>query len=140
MDKIEIGDRVRVRSYEDLPDEQKSASVGRLCGKEGEVVDRIHSEAAGEYSYILHLDGYDKPSATWFLEKSIEKVTEARKYRFEVECLDNVVTARFIEIDQGGNEEQIGRGHGHILHDGVYGIAQAASYALNRIRLAFAEE
>jgi hypothetical protein len=43
-----------------------------------------------------------------------------------------VVVAKFYELGDDYKEE-IARGHGHIIHEGKIGIAQAASYALKKI-------
>lgn len=141
MTKFNIGDRVRVKAYEQLPDDVKSKSTGILCGKEGEVVDIVFSNAKHRLFYCIHLDGYDKPSAKMFTEDSIELIPEdvPVTYRHEFDYLDNVVVARFIEIDGEGNETEIGRGHGHIIHEGALGIAQAASYALKQIWFSLGE-
>lgn len=57
-----------------------------------------------------------------------------RKYTHEITYLDDVVLAVFYEVDENGNKTEIARGHGHIIHEGALGIAQAAGYALKRIR------
>ena len=54
------------------------------------------------------------------------------KYCHEFEYLDNVVVAIFYEI-KGEVKTEIARGHGHIIHEGTIGIAQASSYAVKRI-------
>ena len=43
--EFNIGDRVKVIGYNELPDSLKNRSVARLCGKEGEVVDKLWSGA-----------------------------------------------------------------------------------------------
>ena len=53
-------------------------------------------------------------------------------YSIEFEFLDNLVQAFFYEITENEKVE-LARGHGHIIHRGALGIAQAASYALKRI-------
>ena len=45
---------------------------------------------------------------------------------------NNVVVARLYET-KDGEEKEIAKGHGHIIHEGAIGIAQASSYALKRI-------
>jgi hypothetical protein len=47
---------------------------------------------------------------------------------FKIDIADNVVVAIMMQ-----GERQIGRGHGHIIHEGAIGIAQAASYALKML-------
>lgn len=43
-----------------------------------------------------------------------------------------MVVAKFIET-KGDTETELGRGHGHMIHEGALGIAQASSYALKKI-------
>lgn len=61
------------------------------------------------------------------LEPYAEEDIEDLYYDFEV--AGNVVIARL--FDGNGNELQ--RGHGHIIHEGIKGFTQAASYALKKI-------
>lgn len=141
MNKFNIGDRVRVRDYYELPEEVRNKAVSPLCGKDGEVVDIIYSNAKHQLFYVIHLDGYDKPSAKMFTEESIDLVPEVVQptYRYDFDYLDNVVVARLIEIDGDGNETELAKGHGHLIHDGALGIAQAASYACKQIWYALGE-
>ena len=142
MTKFNIGDRVRVKPYDELPDMVRTKSTAPLCGKDGEVVDIVYSNAKHCLFYTIHLDGYDKPSHKLFTEDSIDLVPEEKTYfyRHEIEYLEDVVVARLFEVDTDGNKVEIAKGHGHIIHDGALGIAQAASYALKRIWFELSEE
>jgi hypothetical protein len=73
-----------------------------------------------------------------FPKQALERVDSAKEYRYEFSYLDNVVVAVLNEVGDGYIRE-VARGHGHIIHEGVEGIAQAASYALKRIYLKVAE-
>ena len=53
-------------------------------------------------------------------------------YTYDFEFLDNLVIARLYEVVEDKKWE-IARGHGHIIHEGLVGIAQASSYALKKI-------
>lgn len=116
MKEFNIGDRVRVKDYTEISDVNKAKVIkdkpymwnsgkAKIAGKEGTVVDKLYSEAHSRFIYFLHLDGFDKPSHAQFDGNSLELVPQ----------------------------EEVMRGHGHIMHDGAYGIAQASSYALLRI-------
>ena len=135
MNKFNIGDRVRIRPYDQLPDDVRTKATATLCGKDGEIVDIVYSNAKRCLFYTIHLDGYDKPSHKMFTEESIDIAPEEKTYfyRHEIEYLEDVVVARLFEVDIDGNKTEIAKGHGHIIHDGAAGIAQAASYALKRI-------
>ena len=129
--EYKIGDRVRVKDYCNIADENKSKKVGMNCGKEGIIVDKLMSEKWGGCVYEVQFDGYDRPSKTKFLADSLERL-EKPTYTITLECLDNVVVARMIEVSATSAAE-VNRAHGHIIHGGAFGVAQAASYALKRI-------
>lgn len=131
--EFNIGDRVRIKAYDEIPEEGRNRRFGLVAGCEGEIVDKMWSEARGCNVYRIHLDGYDRPSKFDFLEGSFDLVVEEEvEYFHEFEYLENLVVARLYEITDGKRVE-IAKGHGHIFHDGAYGVAQAASYALKRI-------
>lgn len=128
---FDIGDRVIVKEYEDMPEEMRTKGISRVSGKAGVIIDRMHSEAKGATVYRLHLDGYATPSRVDYLEDSLMEESPIT-YGFEFDYAENLVSARFYSI-KGEKKSLIARGHGHIFHDGELGIAQAASYALKRI-------
>jgi hypothetical protein len=53
-------------------------------------------------------------------------------YYHEITYLDNVVLAVLYENTEDGPVE-LARAHGHIIHEGADGVAQAASYAMRLI-------
>lgn len=151
MNEFNIGDRVRVKDYTDVSEAKKAKSIkdrpymwntgkAKIAGKEGVVVDKLYSEAHSRFIYFLHLDGYDNVSNAQFDADSLELIVdEPVTYHHEFEYLDNIVIAIFYEI-RGNKKTEVGRGHGHIIHDGAFGIAQASSYALRRIWQKMEEE
>lgn len=132
--EFNIGDRVRVRRYNDIPDGIKNKGLAKHAGEDGEIVDIMYSNAKDCYVYKLHFDGIARPCITDFPEGSFDLIAELDQaaYSYEFEFLENVVVARLYET-KGDERKEIGLGHGHIFHSGAYGIAQAASYALKRI-------
>ena len=132
--EFNIGERVRIKAYDEIPDKSKNKRMGLLAGLEGEIVDKMYSEAKGLTVYKIHLDVFDRPSKCDFTEYCIELIgDDETEYTYEFEYLENLVVARLYEIVDGNIKKEIAKGHGHIFHDGAYGIAQAASYALKRI-------
>lgn len=61
-----------------------------------------------------------------------EEKAPPSRYFYEISYLDNLVLVVLYEAQEGGKVE-IARGHGHIIHEGVKGTAQATSYAMTRI-------
>ena len=132
--EFNIGDRVRVKKYEDIPSEVRHKGMAKQSGNDGEIVDILLSSANDRYVYKIHFDGYDRPSHTMFAGEAIDLVAELDKptYSYEFEFLENLVVARLYET-VGEQRWEVARGHGHIFHDGINGIAQASSYALKKI-------
>jgi hypothetical protein len=132
--EFNIGDRVRVRKYEDIPEELRNRGLGKSAGRDGEIVDILWSNAKDTYVYRIHFDECDTPSRTDFVEGTFDLVSELDKptYSYEFEFLENLVIARLYEM-VGEQKFEVARGHGHIFHDGINGIAQASSYALKKI-------
>lgn len=59
------------------------------------------------------------------------EITECKKedeYVIETEIADNVVIGIIYKMENGEKVE-VCRGHGHIIHEGAEGIAQACAYA-----------
>lgn len=132
--EFNIGDKVRVKKYEDIPSEVRHKGMSKHSLHDGEIVDILLSSSSNRYGYRIHFDGYERPSNTLFVGEAIELVSELDKptYTYEFEFLENLVVARLYEI-VGEEKTEIAKGHGHIFHDGVIGITQASSYALKKI-------
>ena len=132
--EFKIGEKVRVKRYEDIPAESRHKGLGKHSLHEGEVVDILWSNQKDCNVYRIHFDGYDKVSNAFFECDALEHVPNKDRttYTYEFEFLENLVVARFYEI-KGDEKSEIAKGHGHIFHDGINGIAQASSYALKKI-------
>ena len=72
---FEIQDKVRVVSYEELPLELRNKAIAKACGKEGEIVDRLYSEAEGGYIYRVRLEGSRSVSTINFTEEMLEEAS-----------------------------------------------------------------
>ena len=131
--EFKIGDRVKVKEYSQIPEDYRNNAISRLSGKFGTVTDKLYSEVNDGFIYRIHLDEYPRPSNKLWTEEQIELYVEpTAEYKFEFENLDNVVVATFYEV-VGETKTEIARGHGHIIHEGALGIAQASSYALKKL-------
>lgn len=131
MSEYSIGARIRVRDYNDIPEEHQTKGVAKMCGEIGTIEDVFYSEAQQCDLYVIQFDNFSKSTKLW-KEELLEEVDEAVTYEYEFEYLENLVVARLYEIKENSKVE-IAKGHGHIFHDGVVGIVQASSYALKRI-------
>lgn len=97
-----------------------------LCGK-GEVTDIMYSASKDRITYEVKCRNGE---SFWFSEENLKPVPKTKDYRVEIriDIARNVVIASLYE-----NEDKImkpvAKGHGHMIHEGDVGIAQAASYA-----------
>lgn len=131
VNDFKIGDRVRVKEYYDIPEEYQSRGLARFCGEVGTISDKFYSEGQKCYVYSIQFDNFVSSKKLWKAEM-LELCEEDISYAYEFDYLDNVVVAKLYEL-RDDSKTEIARGHGHIIHEGVLGIAQAASYALRKI-------
>lgn len=111
--KFKIGDRVK---------------FGGFTHTEGVVTDAFVSQVNG-WRYELVADN----NMTFFAhEDELTMVANHIQYSFEVSIEDNVVVVE-MNATQGLKTWCHARGHGHVLHDGAVGVAQAVSYAAKRM-------
>ncbi len=94
----------------------------------GVVKDKLRSVKGNNVYLVTLYDGSER----FFPEDELKFIEKAVSYTYEIEHLDNVIVARLYEVKDDIKTE-IAIGHGHIMHDGVLGVAQAASFALKRI-------
>lgn len=92
-----------------------------------EVMDCLYSTRDDEWLYELRSDGEDIGT---YEEHNLELAPVKKEYRIEMEVCDSVVICKLID---GTNGEEISRGHGHVIHLGDIGVAQAASYAARQM-------
>jgi hypothetical protein len=128
-----IGDRVIIKAYEDISTESRTKGMARLCGKKGTITDKLYSECFDGFVYTIKFDDFEVPSKKRWTGDCFTRHTEpTTTYHYEFEYLENVVVAKFYEV-KGETKTEIERGHGHIIHEGAKGIAQASAYALKKI-------
>ena len=131
--EFNIGQKVRIKPYEQLPNEFRNNGISKLAGKDCIIVDKLYSEKKGCTIYKVRLDGKLFPSVVEFTEECLDLIRFDSEYSYEFEFLENLVVARLYRVEASGKKTEIEKGHGHIFHDGVEGIAQASSYALKKI-------
>ena len=122
-----IGQNVKIKCYEELPEQFKTTGVAKLAGKAAQVVDVVHSTAKGATFYLVRIEGFSSTSGVCFTEECFE-IPKEKTYRFEIDDLDKVVVVRMFADDK-----EIGRAHGHKIYEGDVGVAQAVSYAMRFI-------
>ena len=136
--EFNIGQIVKVKNYDSIPDDMKK-TFAKACGKNGVIVDKITSQASGTTTYKLMLDGRQTVSLINFPPETLEINNRKISYSVEINICDNVAVASLYEVDDDFGKNEIARGHGHIIHDGALGVAQATSYAFKRLYQKIAE-
>jgi hypothetical protein len=118
--EFNFGDKVKITD-----------KISEHYGKVGKVVDILRSSKFGRTLYNISFGDSEHSERAYYREYSLEPYAEEdiEDLYYEFEVAGNVVIARL--FDGNGNELQ--RGHGHIIHEGIKGFTQAASYALKKI-------
>ena len=102
-------------------------------GETGKIVDRMYSEKEKEYYYGVTYDSREEDEVLLAKGDELREVNETNgeDYEAEASLLNNVCVAIIYRKENGGKKE-VSRGHGHIIHEGDLGVAQALSYAFKR--------
>ena len=96
----------------------------------GKVIDVMYSAHKDEYAYEVEND--DKASALFGEEELKPVPNKDYSMQIKIDIANNVLIATLYE-STGGVQKPVAKGHGHLIHEGEIGIAQAASYACNRL-------
>lgn len=117
MKEFNIGDRVWSQQYK----------------KSGVIEDKLYSNKFDDWMYTVQFDDSGVPFIKPLMGDDLELAVENKTYRWEVFQADNnVITAVMYEIC-GDSEKEVARQHGHVMYEGLIGVAQAASYAMKKI-------
>jgi hypothetical protein len=96
-------------------------------GESGVITDKMYSQARECFIYIVKPDDSNLRAHTRTAEE-LEPFRKKTEYQIETQIADNVVIVIIYEVECGEMYE-VCRGHGHIIHEGAEGIAQALAYA-----------
>lgn len=99
----------------------------------GVIKDILYSNATDKFIYLVKWDCVGMPTSSQHDAEDLYLIGDG-EYRYDISLHENVVVAVLYE-KVGDDEFEVARGHGHVIHDGVLGFTQAASYALKRILL-----
>jgi hypothetical protein len=99
---------------------------------DGVVTDILYSSTKGKYFY--EVTNKDTDDSAMFAEDELELIPEKKEYSMDIkiDIANNVLIATLYGV---ANESKgvVAKGHGHLIHQGAFGIAQAASYACRRL-------
>jgi hypothetical protein len=113
MGNFNIGDEVKVSRTKET----------------GVITDKMYSEAKSTFMYVVKPN--DSGRSIMRLEQELEPLSKQAQYKVEVDVADGVVIGVIYEVTNNSKQE-VFRGHGHVIHEGSIGIAQACSYAFKK--------
>ena len=115
--KFKIGDRVKI-------------VLNQECGI---ITDIMFSYRLKENMYEVSTED-DKVLIGTFVASDLEPAPKPRDFSMDIkiDIAQNIVIATLYE-NYDTVKKPLRRGHGHIIHDGELGVAQAASYACRRL-------
>lgn len=117
--KFKIGDRVKI-----IPNQEY-----------GVITDIMFSYKHKQNIYEVFSDDVDTDVFLGtFIASDLEPAPKPRDFSMDIkiDITQNIVIATLYE-EFDAIKKPLRRGHGHIIHDGELGIAQAASYACRRL-------
>jgi hypothetical protein len=104
--------------------------IETATGESGVIIDKMFSQAKDCFIYIVKPD--DTNCRTHMRrEDELEPFIKQSEFLVKTDIADNVVIGIIYEVVDG-EEIEVCRGHGHIIHEGAEGIAQACAYAYKR--------
>lgn len=133
---IKIGQKVRVKDWDDIPERLKNEvsddlSWGRgrakVCGQTGRVVDVIYSNLNKQFVYRFRADGSKYVSHILFDEECFDIIYDGLRcniFRDGERVYAQIVNADGVALRSA---------YGYIKNDTELGFVQAASYALKRL-------
>ena len=97
----------------------------------GNVTDVMYSSHKSAYSYEVT---NDENASDLFSEEELELVADKKGYSMDIkiDIASNVVIATLYEETED-TKSPLAKGHGHMIHEGKLGVAQAASYACKKL-------
>lgn len=98
----------------------------KLTDESGVITDKMFSEAKGYFIYVI--EPHDGGKSFMRNGEQLEVYKKQTEYSVETRIADNVVIGIIYEIE-GDLKTEVCRGHGHIIHEGAEGVAQACAYA-----------
>ena len=134
-----IGDTVIIKQPEEIVDRSRgncyawTKRKGNTAGEIGTIADKMYSEAESIFLYRICIEGETRIRSAFYTEEDFEHYIVETKQDYSIDCeiLENLAVVRIYK-DDDGEKKEIGRGHGHIFHEGDIGVVQAISYACKK--------
>lgn len=131
--EFKLNDRVAVKEYKSLPKHLRNKGIAKLSGKQGTIVNKLFDPNVADFVYVIQFDEKNAPSSVlWTQDQLYILIAIPTEYKVEIEVAENVVIATLWEI-KDDSKQIISKNHGHIIHEGALGVAQATSFACKRM-------
>lgn len=103
------------------------------AGVKAVITDKMYSDKKKAYYYGISYDDMceDDEDIVYHEADLYPYEEEKTDYSVDIAIDDGVVVCNIYEVT-GDTKKHVCRGHAHILHNGIIGIAQAVSYASRR--------
>lgn len=107
--------------------------VYTVTGVKAVITDKMYSEKKGCFYYgIMYDDMLSEDADLVYHESDLYPYEEEKlDYSVDIAIDSGVVICNIYEVN-GSSKKHVARGHAHILHNGLIGIAQAVSYSARR--------
>ena len=102
------------------------------------LVQHPHIEGKVDDAFVSHVNGwryeFSNNVGTFFAKEDELEMVREKGYSMtiNIDIAENVVIATLYE-EAADSKSILAKGHGHMIHEGELGIAQAASYACKRL-------
>lgn len=111
----------------------KVGDLVTVSGLIGVVTDIMYSLKTDSNVFEVTLEGETTPCGFYRAdEMELVPVTKDYSMTINIDIASNVVIATLYE-ETKNSKSAVAKGHGHMIHEGELGIAQAASYACKRL-------
>jgi hypothetical protein len=97
-------------------------------GKTGVITDRMYSQVRKTHLFEVDI-GFD---VVMVKADVLTKYTPPKEYKITAEVTNEEDSYNLVVVVIYEDGVEVSRGHGHIIHEGAVGIAQAMSYASKR--------
>ena len=106
--------------------------VYTAAGVKALITDKMYSEKKGAFYYGIMYENSTEDEDIVYHETDLFPYDEEKTdYAVDIAIDEGVVVCNIYEVT-GDHKKHVARGHAHILHNGLIGIAQAVSYSSRR--------
>lgn len=133
MKELNIGDVVKTRNYEDMPEQYKSSAMCKISGKKCTIIDVMESKARGETLYRVYFDGSERESKAMLTADCFADLPQG-DIETDVWIENEQIHIQIREVDEGGIVVKSHEAYGYNKTGDVYGYMQGLAYAIELLK------